>query len=296
MKKFIFKISLVILLSTSILVHSAEASSSIIKSSKESIGIGEQFYVDVLVDTQDQSINGAEGYVTFDDKNLTFIRAEEGKSFITFWIEKPVLDKNQISFAGIVPHGFSGLVDPFNSNNKSPGPIIRLIFEGKSGGRASINTSPFSLTLNDGEGSIIITERNSIDVNVDNYENKILYDAKDDTPPTIDAHVTKDENLFGNKYALVFRANDKETGIASVMIKEGNRDWKSIESPYLLEDQSGRSIINLRATNFSGESYTLTIEPTNEQGFLIYSFIIFVIIVIVLLVFKFKKYVFKKEK
>ncbi len=296
MKKFILKILFAVFFVLLMSTHHVDASFSILKVSEENISIGEQFYVDIMINTENESINGVEGSVTFDDKNLTLIRAEEGKSFITFWIEKAVLNNNKISFAGIVPTGFSGLIDPFNSSNKAPGTLIRLVFEGKSSGNTAINISPLSLTLNDGEGSIIYTAGNSTYIFIDKSENRVVYESKDDSAPTIDAYVTQDENLFNNKYTLVFRVNDKETGVDTVMVKEGNKDWKEIESPYLLEDQSGRSIINIRAINFSGESSTLTIEPTKKKGFSAYNYIIFLVVIIILLVLKFKKYVFKKQK
>ena len=93
-----------------------DASSLLLKPSSNIVGIGEQFYVDISIDTEGKIINGIEGSISFSSSNLKFIRAEEGKSLISFWVEKPKLTDSQISFAGIIPNGFSGIIDPFNTN------------------------------------------------------------------------------------------------------------------------------------------------------------------------------------
>lgn len=275
-------------------VSHALASTEILSVSKDKVGRGEQFYVDVLLDPQDVSINGVEGSIKFPENLLSFVRAEEGKSIITFWIQKPTSNNGAISFAGIIPSGFSGFIDPFNSTTKAPGLIIRLVFEAKSTGGATIEAPSLTLTLNDGEGTTLNTPPTSTYVYVDNSENKVLYKTPDTTSPTLSAYITRDENLFNNRYTLVFQAEDKESGIESVMIKEGSHDWKKIESPYLLEDQSRHNIINVRATNFSGNTFTLTIEPIPYNFLSPFGLILVIAFAVLLYVILKKKHVFKQ--
>lgn len=274
----------------------AHASTISLVPSKNSVGIGEQFYVDVMLDPQGISQNGIEGNISFSPNNTSFIRAETGKSLISFWIEEPKLTNNTISFAGIIPTGFDGVIDPFNPTQKMPGLMVRLIFEGKFAGTETFSSAPFSITLNDGKGTTLATQETSASVNVQNIQNPFTFKSQTDVAPKLEAYVTHDPNLFDNKYTLIFQATDSETGIKDVMIKEGNRDWKEITSPYLLQDQSRHSLILLQAVNFSNVSVMFVINPLPYNLFSAGN-IALLIIFIVLIFFIIKKiYDAKKRK
>lgn len=266
-------------------MNNAEASEISIISSKENVGIGEQFYVDVLLDTQGQTYNGLEGSIIFSGDAVSFVRAEEGKSMVTTWIQKPSIDKNIISFAGIMAGGFEGVINPFNLKTKLPGPMVRLVFEGTKQGTASFETSSLMLALSNGEGTIENTPKRFLSVVVDSKDNFVVLKEENDKIPNLEVYVIRDVNLYDNKYALIFQARDKGTGIKQVRIKEGDRDWKEISSPYLLEDQTRHSIINVQAINYTGVSIVTTIEAlprTVSRQYLILLIVGFSIIVFII--------------
>jgi hypothetical protein len=264
--------------------------------SKNTVGLEEQFYVDVLLDPQNISINGIEGSVTFPENNVSFVRGETGKSLVNFWIAEPKLDKNTISFAGIIPTGFAGVIDPFNPAQKMPGLMVRLVFAGKQPGVGTFSSAPFSLTLNDGKGTALNTFGASTSVNIQNTANPFVYKNPNDLGPKLEASIVRDPNLFDNKYALIFQATDSETGIKDVMIKEGNRDWEKIASPYLLEDQSRRSLIALEAVNFSGASIIITINPLPYKIFSASNIALFIILIVLIFFISRKIYLYLKRK
>jgi hypothetical protein len=247
--------------------------------SKEILGIGEQFYVDLMLDPESESINTIKGSISFSGDNLSFLRAEEGKSIVNFWVEKPKQDKNIISFAGVILNGFAGVIDPFNSSHKLPGLIIRLVFETKKSGLVDFSTSTFSFNLNDGQGTETEALPANIAINISNTINQVKYENKEDDNPELEAYITRDPNIFNNRYVLIFRATDKETGIKSVMIKEGIRDWKEIESPYLLKDQSRHSEIILKATNFSDRSVFVNIDQIPYNWKLLIKILIAILVI-----------------
>ena len=254
--------------------------------SKNSVGLEEQFYVDVMLDPQDVSLNGIEGSVTFAENNVSFIRAETGQSLINFWIEQPKLNGNTISFSGVIPGGFDGVIDPFNPQNKLPGLMVRLVFQSNQSGTETFSSSPFSVTQNDGLGTLLSIPSASSTINITNTPNPFIYKNTNDNTPQIQAYVTRDPNLFNNKYTLVFNATDSGSGIKDVMIKEGNKNWKEISSPYLLQDQERRNTITLEAVNYSGATIIVTINPlpyklfspANILLFILFIFIIFFIV------------------
>jgi hypothetical protein len=262
------------------------ASTLTLAPSKNSVGLGEQFYVDVMLDPQNVSLNGIEGSVTFAENNVSFVRAETGQSLINFWIEQPKLNGNTISFSGVIPGGFDGVIDPFNPQNKLPGLMVRLIFESTQPGTETFSSASTSVTQNDGLGTLLSIPNVNTIVNITNIPNPFVYKNTNDVAPQIQAYVTRDPNLFNNKYTLIFSATDSGTGIKDVMIKEGNRDWKEITSPYLLEDQGRHSVIALEAVNYSGATIITIINPlpyklfspANILLFILFIFIIFFIV------------------
>lgn len=255
--------------------------------SNKIVGAGEQFYVDLMLNTEGESVNTIEGDITFQNDNISFVRYEEGKSMVNLWIKKPTLDfdGNTLSFAGVMTNGFSGVIDPFNPSKRLPGLIIRLVFEGKKPGLANFSTSTFNLNLNDGEGTSITATPYYGSVNIGNFVNNQKYNNKSNAIPTLDAYVIRDPDVYNNKYILIFRAVDKGTGIKDIKIKEGRRDWVANEnSPYLLKDQSRRSIIYIQATNNEGITVIKTIEPIPHDFSLSFYIVIILFVILVTVV------------
>jgi len=85
---------------------------------------------------------------------------------------------------------------------------------------------------------------------------------KDDIPPeSFEIIISQDPFLFEGKYFIVFQTQDKQTGIDYYEVKEGKRDWQRAESPYLLEDQSLKSIIKVKAVDKAGNERMAEITP-----------------------------------
>jgi hypothetical protein len=271
------------------------ASSIFLSSPKNIVGLEEQFYVDLLVDPEGSVINGIEGSINFNDEEISLVRTEEGKSVVGLWIENPkVIEKNIIKLSGVIPNGFDGVIDPFNPKHKLPGIVARFVFKGLKPSESQIITSPFVVSLNDGLGTLENKESSNVSITIQNILTPFVYTDPTDINPELEYEIVRDPNLFNNKYTLIFQAKDKATGIEKVMIKEGKKDWKNIESPYLLEDQSRHSPISLMAINFSGASIIKNIEPLPRD--IINPVKIIMIIVFVIFVFIILKKVYDKYK
>lgn len=275
------------------LINKTFAANLILIPSKNLVGTGEQFYVDLMLNPEGESVNTINGSISFSSDSISFIRAEEGKSMVNLWVEKPKLEGNKLIFSGVMSSGFSGVIDPFKPEAKLPGLIIRLVFETKTKGEAVFSSDIFSLNLNDGLGTEIKAPAiDSSIVTINNTINHSKYESKIDSSPELEAYITRDPNISNNKYILIFKATDKETGIKSVKIKEGRTDWKEIESPYVLKDQSRHSYITVQAMNFNGAGVIVNIDkiPYDLEQF-IDIFIIFVsILILCILIFIKKKY------
>jgi hypothetical protein len=277
-KIFIFTFFLLINL---IFINKTFAAKLSITPSKDSVGTEEQFYVDLILDPEGQSFNAIKGDISFSEDNATFLRAEDGKSMVNLWVEKPKVIGGTISFAGLMSNGFEGVIDPFDTTHKLPGLIIRLVFETKKPDQVNFYTSPFTLNKNDGQGTEFQVDPISSSIKVENFINRYKYENNSGGTPELEAFISRDKNIFDNKYTLFFKASDKETGIKSVMIKEGRSNWEEVESPYLLRDQSRHSQITVQALNFSGASIIVNIDKIPYNWNLLTKLILLVIISIV---------------
>lgn len=261
------------------------------------VALQQQFYVDVVLDPNNSVYNGIEGTVSFSDNTLSFVRAETATSIVNYFIEQPTAVTNTIHFSGIMLGGFKGLINPFDPTHLLPGPVIRLVFVGKAPGTATIATSYIHVTDNDGQGTLENVKDATASLNVSSTVAPSMYTAPSTVPPTITASIVRDPNLFNNKYALVFDATDKQSGIDHVSLQEGSGPWITISSPYLLQDQSRQSILTLRAYDNAGNVTTITIAPiktTTSPVRIIVGIILLIIVLITLLYVIYKKVIHKK--
>ncbi len=260
------------------------------------VGVGEVFYVDVILDTEGSSINGIDAMITTTSSTLSLVRVEDGSSVIPLWIESPHIEGSTVTMSGIIPNGFSGLIDPFDFNNKKPGKIVRLVFTAVDIGNAAISTHA-TLTENDGNGTIVPTADTGISFSIAPTSSQPTYNSVDTIPPLLIASRTRDISLFDNKYTLIFSAQDKGSGVASVEVQEKNMKWNKVLSPYLLEDQSPQSTIHVRATDYAGNVTTVTIgEEGKEKTFTQFLLLALILLVVVpLIIWLYKKYVYKKQ-
>jgi hypothetical protein len=274
--------------------------------------------VPIYLDTQFEEINAVEVYVNFSD-NLVFRDYLDGKSVITHWIEKPrVIERSslhgrphvvvpsahymasQITFSGIIAGGVSGR----NLN------LVELVFEAKESGIAKIEIDKKSkVLLNDGLGTktklIALSQSfNILDIkNLSRSELALLREKikiKDNFPPEpFKIYLAKNKEIFNGKYYITFETKDKQSGIAYYEIIEKpinfiflakpdikNLSFKKAESPYVLEDQSLRSYVVVKAVDKAGNERVEILYP---QRVLIFDdilmFIICLVILLVLMIF-----------
>jgi hypothetical protein len=274
---------------------------------------GEFIVIPIYLDTQFEEINAVEVYVNFSD-NLVFRDYLDGKSIITHWIEKPhVVERSSLHgkpvstlatkrtegsasvvFSGIVAGGISGK----NLN------LVDLVFEAKESGIAKIEIDEKSkVLLNDGLGTKAKLIALSQSFNILDIESKPEIKIKDSFPPEpFKIYLTRNKEIFNGKYYITFETKDKQSGIAYYEVSEKpisfiflvkpdikNLFFKKAESPYVLEDQSLRSYVVVKAVDKAGNE---RIEILYPQRVLVFDdvlmFIICLIILVCLMIFVIK--------
>ncbi len=255
-----------ILCLTTMFPHTLFAAATVLQNVPTSVAQQQQFYVDVDIDPAGVPINGIQASVLFSSDTLSFVRAETGTSLINYFIDPPTAAGNLVTFSGTIVGGFDGLINPFDQAHKSPGEMVRLVFEGIAPGTATISTSHIVVTDNDGKGTEETVPDTTATFTVTTVVAPSKYNTPDTVPPAISASVVQENNLYDGKYALLFTATDKESGIDHVELQEGNDPWQTIQSPYLLRDQSRKGILSLRAYDVAGNVTSIQIVPPGLPG------------------------------
>ena len=266
------------------------AASVYFTSSSHDIYPGDVFVIEAKISSPAERINVADGAFLFDHNALEVKELSTGGSTFSLWARAPTFsnEAGQISFIGGTPEGFQG-------ENKL---MLKAIFLAKKEGGALLNfQDDFSLFLGDGRGSKINPQRKQFVVHVLKRPPEVTpknewrsFIKEDKAPPEfIEAIISRDPHIFNNQYFVSFFATDKESGVAYYKVKEGDRDFVSAENPYLLQDQSLKSIVQIKAIDKAGNESIITPKlapvPIPEISYKIYLIWILVVLAILILIF-----------
>ncbi len=212
------------------------------------------FFVNINIDAE-KSINTLSIAVKI-PQNFRVIDASEANSIVNFWIDRPSFDEASriLSFSGIIPGGFYG--------EKARLLAIELRPEKEGMGTLSFDKEKTVVYLHSSDGIKDELELREIKIPVVKGKENFPVIIKDADPPEdFRPEISRDPNIFGNKWFLVFATQDKGSGIYYYKVKEGRRDFEIAESPYLLKDQKLKSYIYVRAVDKAGNERIAAVEP-----------------------------------
>lgn len=110
---------------------------------------GNTFSARVIVNTTSQSINAAEGTLTFNPQELTVVSVDRAGSIFNLWVTEPTFSNSAgtISFSGGMPSGYTG----------ASGSIFNVTFRTKTANTARVSLTGGSVLANDGRGTNVLT-------------------------------------------------------------------------------------------------------------------------------------------
>ena len=114
------------------------------------VSVGDIVTENVVVNSNGQAINNAEGVLQFPTNLLSVISVSKSNSIFSIWIQDPSFSNSAgtVSFNGGVPNpGFSG-----NGGN-----VITITFEVKQSGTATLSLGSDAVRANDGLGTDVLT-------------------------------------------------------------------------------------------------------------------------------------------
>ncbi len=253
------------------------------------VTVNKDFSVDLLLDPEGGDINALELELSYDPTKLYFKSGPTGKSVVSIWLTPPVATEGLITMAGIMPGGFSGLID-IATGKKRAGNIASFVFRPLVVGTSTIEFETTKVIKNDGLGTelklpaynLVVRANQSAVGSVD------IYEYNDTEPPDVfEPTLIKSKYIYDNKYTLIFNASDGGSGVERYEVSEGEDKFKNAKSPYLLEDQALEGIILVRAIDFAGNARTVALEPysasnsgkwTGSQVLIVIAFVILLIV------------------
>lgn len=209
--------------------------------------------VNIKLNTDNSEINAIDLVVLF-PAMLEVKNISKSNSFVQLWLREPSYTRDAIFISGGIPGGIS-------SNNTI---VATVTFRAVAVGDGSIGLGPSStILLNDGKGSndplyidtpsIHISPRTS-KVSGDPTPSPISKKSKEDRtrPNHFDIVIGQDTNIFEGQHFSSFFTTDSGAGLNYYEIKEGHGVYKIARSPYLLEDQSLKTVLHVRAYDNAG--------------------------------------------
>ncbi len=257
---------------------------------------GDAVTLAVRLDTDEaagECINAIDGVITYNDA-INPVDISVGQSILPVWVEFPVInrDTRTITFAGGIPNGYCGRVegDPRLTNT-----ILEIVFRAPGlsvGGSGDNTTGQVSFApetrayLNDGFGTEATLATLGATLNlaptvgaeiVDEWRDEVVADEL--PPEEFSISLERGEIEFGGQYYIVFNTTDKQSGMSHYEVIEelpedarlfnfgaATAPWIETRSPYILKDQSLRSIIRVRAIDKAGNEYVATLQPQNAEA------------------------------
>lgn len=235
------------------------------------VHVGDTFIVEVSVSADGTPVNAVEGSLAV-SPNLEIKEIRLARSVIPLWVEEPTISGNTISFAGVIPGGFEGVLGNLWQGFRA-GTLFRIVLTAREVGASSISPEEnTAVYLNDGEGSkgILNAFRTTFVVLPQGEVTKeILPDRNDVVPPETFTPLISEGDAFGfTGRALVFSTQDKQTGIAyyevavhTFLRSEDDLSWERALSPYQLSESTRTKFVYVRAVDVAGNTRVAVVEP-----------------------------------
>ena len=239
---------------------------------------GDNFIINVRIDTEGECINTVEANLSFPKDILRVADFSQGKSIITLWVKPPEINQEEglVSFSGGIPGGYCGIIpgDPETTNllGKIIFRVPGMIVGGAPEALIKIEILETSqVFLNDGLGTLakLTTQGAAFEIvptRAEPLEEDWYQEIEEDTTPPelFEIEIHQESAIFEGKYFITFFTTDKQTGLDYYEIKEGDNDWKRATSPYLLADQSLQSIIKVKAVDKAGNERVAEYLPAKR--------------------------------
>lgn len=286
-KLFNKKIYFLILVFSAILFpHLVFASTVYINTDHLNFFVGDTVLFSVRVNSENKDINTVEGEVVLDylANAVSLIDINTSGSKLSLWPSKPFPSENNtsISFVGGSP---GGLIS-------KDATIFNIFLKLRETGQTTLSPNNIGVYLNDGKGTkdrvsvkdltINVLPKKSDAQSVDDWSTIISNDKT--APESFEITLGKDPSIFDNQYFISFFTTDVGSGVAYYEVQEGEKDFVRAKSPYLLQDQSLKNLIKVKAIDKAGNGRIEELAPSAVTTPLYKNILFWVIIIIIVVI------------
>lgn len=185
---------------------------------------------------------------------LAPVNVSDGNSILSFWVDKPTFDEQShtLTFSGLVPAGYSG----------TKARLVLLSVKASQTGVGTISVDGAShVYLNGAAAQEDTLVSAPLVLNVTPMKHNLSNILSDTTAPESFTPVVAwmPSGTGREAWALLFATEDKGSGIDHFEVRETDAHlpwwgsgWHTAVSPYVLEDQSRQSRIEVRVTDKDG--------------------------------------------
>ena len=218
--------------------------------------------VDIVADTEGQSINAADITLSYPAELLRFSGVKKDKGIITLWVVPPhEIAPGVVSFSGVVPGGVERNFDPQHSTDTSI-ILAQLLFTPLAAGSATIAVDQVSLLKNDGTGNALSVLTTPGLIPIATGSGVVPSDTGSPSPFTI---MMLEKSTFGKTPRLaVFSSTDDDIEHYEARINKGA--WRTVTSPYPIPSKVFGFTLTIRAVDFAGNTTDQSIAVIGERG------------------------------
>ena len=239
--------------------------------------VGEEFLVDVYIDTEGELINAIEGKLYFKQSELEVVSIKDGNSSINFWVTKPnIVSQGFVDFSGVTPGGVRGK-DKY---------LFSAVFKPIKAGQTYVEVIEAKSLKNDGLGTRVKTDVNNLTVEIGlsdtALDGKMKFEDKRE-PETFLPTVGRDSEMYEGRSFVAFSTQDKQSGVDYYEVKEGIfGKYVRAVSPFVLNNQDLDNIIYVKAVDLNGNERVVSIKPENYRNWYKRTEILGIIVLVIL--------------
>lgn len=239
--------------------------------------VGEEFLVDVNIDTEGELINAIEGKLYFKQSELEVVSIKDGNSSINFWVTKPnIVSQGFVDFSGVTPGGVRGK-DKY---------LFSVVFKPIKAGQTYVEVKEAKSLKNDGLGTRVKTDVNNLTVEIGlsdtALDGKMKFEDKIE-PETFLPTVGRDSEMYEGRSFVAFSTQDKQSGVDYYEVKEGIfGKYVRAVSPFVLNNQDLDNIIYVKAVDLNGNERVVSIKPENYRNWYKRTEILGIIVLVIL--------------
>lgn len=282
-RNFLRTSSLVFIIFTIVTLQHVSAAEIIIKAPSNALANRQPITVEVILDQEEDVISGISADFSFPSDMFTVGSIQTKDSIVSLWVKQPGVslekyfdDRTHITFEGIFPGGYEGVLSPYYKGKK-PGVIVSVTLIPKNKGIGSLIVDNITLNRYDSEATPIETASAIKTIIVPELLPIVptfFSESTEVKSPTLEAFITRDALVNNNAWYVVVNEREEKSAVEEMLIAEtddynarlvSSGKWRSAKNPYVLLYQDRTKFVHIKIL-YTNNTYALLTLPPVENS------------------------------